>query len=175
MDLSNFLSLTGEDGRCVECWIIDGRRPWNLFNVYTGPPVGYEGREDGRVEGGRYGVGDSIGGIKCFDDGDIEEDMKGEGTAFKALLEMPEVDSEDESDSEDEGGDENADSEDDDEGGGAPLGVEITNGRKRKSSDELEGEDSDEENGRNRSRVRVRRDSYEVCTPSKQSLRSGSN
>lgn len=174
VDLSRFLNLTGEDGRCVECWIIDGRRPWNLFNVYTGPPVGHEGmyvREDGKVEGGRYGVGDRIGGIKCFDDGDIEEDMKSEGTAFKALMEMPEVDSEDESGSESEAGDD----EDDDEGGGAPLGVEVTNGRKRKSSDEPEDEDSDEENGRNRSRVRVRRDSNEVCAPSKQFLRSGSN
>lgn len=177
MDLSRFLNLTGEDGRCVECWIIDGRRPWNLFNVYTGLPVGYEGkhmREDGRVDGGRYGVGDRIGGIKCFDDGDIEEDMKGEGTAFKALVEMPEVDSEDESDSESEPGDDNAGSGDDDEGG-APLGVQVPNGRKRKSSDEPEDEDSDEENGRSRPRARVRRDSNEVCAPSKQFLRSGSN
>lgn len=143
VDLSNFLDLTGEDGRNVECWIVDGRRPWNLYNVYMGPPVG-EGlqvREDGRVSGGRYGVGGEVGGIKCFDDGDIEEDMKGEGTAFKELVEMPEVDSEDESDSEDED----------------------KNGRKRKRSDEPEDEDSDEESGRNRSRARVRRDSNEVC------------
>lgn len=166
VDLSRFLNLTAEDGRCVECWVIDGRRPWNLFNVYAGPPAVHEGahmREDGRVEGGRYGVGDRIGGVKCFDDGDIEEDMKGEGIAFKALMEMPEVDSEDESDSESEGGDDRAGSEDDE--GGAPLGIAVTNGRKRKSSDEPEDEDSDEENGHHRSRVRVRRDSNEVCAP----------
>lgn len=164
MDLSSFLDLTGEDGRNVECWVIDGRRPWNLYNVYAGPPAEYEGiqlREDGKVQGGRYGVG-VVGGIKCFDDGDIEEDMGGEAVAFKALVDMPEVDSEDDSDSEDDG----RESEDEEEDGGAPLEIgklEVTNGRKRKSSDEPEDEESDEENGRNRSRVRVRRGSNEVC------------
>lgn len=168
VDLSSFLELTGEDGRNVECWVVDGRRPWNLYNVYTGP-AGYDGVqvvEDAKVKGGRYSVGEEVGGIKCFDDGDIEEDMKGEGAAFKALIEMPEVDSEDESDSEDED-DDGAHSSDGDEVGGVILDsglLAVTNGRKRKSSDEPEGDESDEENGRGSSRVRRRRrGSNEVC------------
>ncbi|KAA8914495.1 CDC45 family [Sphaerosporella brunnea] len=59
VDLSAFLELSreGEDG--VECWIIDGRRPWNLYNVY--------------------------GGGKCFDDGDIAEEMAREQDAHTLL------------------------------------------------------------------------------------------
>jgi cell division control protein 45 len=143
VDLSAFLELP--EG--AECWVIDGRRPWNLYNVYGGR----EGdRNVGKVSGGRYGVGE-LGGIKCFDDGDIEEEMSREGEAFSALIDMPEVD--DDSDSED--GDESSD----EEGGGVRITEtpdrEDANGRKRKSSDELG--DSDDEDG-DRSR-RQRRDS----------------
>ncbi|KAI5837955.1 CDC45 family [Morchella snyderi] len=56
VDIATFLEL----GAAVECWVVDGRRPWNLYNVF-------------------------LGGVKCWDDGDIEEDLRVEGVAFKTL------------------------------------------------------------------------------------------
>lgn len=160
VDLSNHLDLgSAGDGRNVECWIVDGRRPWNLFNVFAGH--GQVEEEEGsivggKVAGGRYGVGVAVGGIKCFDDGDIEEDMAEELVAFKALTEMPEVDSD--TDSEDDDGDGQS-SEDEDEDGGVAIGVGQSppvSGRKRKSSDEP-GEDSEGETDEERTRARRRR------------------
>ncbi|CAZ84703.1 unnamed protein product [Tuber melanosporum] len=60
VDIAAFLDLNcgrgGEEGEeggraKVECWLVDGRRPWNLYNVF------------------------GVGGVKCFDDGDIEEEL----------------------------------------------------------------------------------------------------
>ena len=190
VDVSAFLELSrggGADADAVECWVIDGRRPWNLYNVYGG---GKEGPEEevaargGEVAGGRHGVGEGIGGVKCFDDGDIAEEMDQEKDAFKALIDMPELD--DDSDSEDDD-----DDDDDDDGGGGggggggeddrdeprsasedeetEGGVRLdssggrssqNSGRKRKSSDELM-DDSEGEGGGRRSR-RIRRDSDAV-------------
>jgi cell division control protein 45 len=146
VDLSVFLELSrggGEDG--LECWVIDGRRPWNLYNVYAG---GKEGDEDvaargGKVTGGRHGVGESVGGIKCFDDGDIAEEMQREQHAFEALIEMPEVDDDNDSDDDDE-----AVASDDEEGQGD---VSQNSTRKRKSSDDRR-DDSEDEDGAARSR-----------------------
>jgi cell division control protein 45 len=157
VDLSAFLELSrGGSEHSVECWVIDGRRPWNLYNVFAGGKEGDGGVATlgGKVVGGSNGVGDGVGGIKCFDDGDIEEDMAPERDAFKALIEMPEVDSD--SEDEDEYG---AGSEDEDRDGGVDLGLgsSQTNGRKRKSSDEME-DDNEEEEDNARSRRR-RRDS----------------
>ncbi|KAI5821281.1 CDC45 family [Pyronema omphalodes] len=60
VDLASFLDLARDAGDEAECWIVDGRRPWNLYNVYAG-------------------------GIKCFDDGDILEEMAAEGEAHTLL------------------------------------------------------------------------------------------
>jgi len=155
VDLSVFLELSrggGEDG--LECWVIDGRRPWNLYNVYAG---GKEGDEDvaargGKVTGGRHGVGEGVGGIKCFDDGDIAEEMQREQVAFNALIEMPDVD--DDSDSDDDDDDNEAVASDDEEGqGGVNLGLQSSqnSARKRKSSGDLI-DGSEDEDGAARSR-----------------------
>ncbi|TGZ83887.1 CDC45-like protein [Ascodesmis nigricans] len=162
IDISAFLDLGDAGGETeVECWIIDGRRPWNLENIYGGG----KGDDDpsvrgGAVEGGRHGVGEGIGGIKCFDDGDIADDMGKQAEAFKALMEMPEMD--DDSDSSDDD-DDNQDSEDEEAGGGVHLvldsedGSSQTNGKKRKSSEEPD--ESDDEDGSHSRARRQRRDS----------------
>lgn len=162
IDISTFLDLGDADGENrVECWIIDGRRPWHLENVYAG------GKEHddptargGAVEGGRHGVGEGVGGIKCFDDGDIADDMLKQAEAFKALMEMPEID--DDSDSDDD--DEEGESDDEELSGGVQLviddGSSQTNGKKRKSSEEPD--DSDDESGGHSRARRQRRDSA-VC------------
>lgn len=158
VDIAAFLDL----GAAVECWLVDGRRPWNLYNVFAG---------DGKVMGGRHGVGE-LGGVKCWDDGDIEEDLGVEGVAFKALVEMPEADSESESEEEeDEEGEEeeeedaSAHSTDEDGGGGALLDAGMLAGvkgnvRKRKSSDEPE--DASDDDGSSRVRRRRRGSNDEV-------------
>lgn len=184
VDLSAFLELSrggGAGADTVECWVVDGRRPWNLYNVYGGGKEGHEeevAARGGKVAGGRHGVGESVGGIKCFDDGDIAEEMDQEKDAFKALIEMPEVD--DDSDSEDDdddddgvgGGGGGADdedehgppSEDEEREGGVRLGSSgrssQNSGRKRKSSDALMDSSEGEDGGR-RPR-RIRRDSDAV-------------
>lgn len=166
IDISTFLDLGDEDGENrVECWIIDGRRPWHLENVYAG------GKEHddptargGVVEGGRHGVGEGVGGIKCFDDGDIADDMLKQAEAFKALMEMPEID-DDDSDSDDE--DEEGESDDEELNGGVQLAIDDassqTNGKKRKSSEEPD--DSDDESGGHSRARRQRRDSAVCVSP----------
>lgn len=158
VDLSAFLDLSRDGDEAVECWIVDGRRPWNLYNVYAG---GKEGDDDvaargGKVVGGRHGVGESVGGIKCFDDGDIAEEMAKDREAFKELIDMPDID--DDSDSEDE------DEEDEEGEGGVSLDADgeanrDTHGRKRKSSEDQLDESEDEDGNRSR---RPRRDSDAV-------------
>jgi cell division control protein 45 len=159
VDLSAMLDLG-----TVECWVVDGRRPWNLHNAFGPLPEGGGEVVEPKVVGGRYGVGDGVGGIKCFDDGDIEEDMAIEWEAFKALIEMPEVDS-DESDSEDDGDDKSGEEDEDgDEGGGVAVvaggsfpAVNGVNGRKRKSSGGDPGGDDGGESDEERTRVQRRR------------------
>ncbi|RPB03740.1 CDC45-like protein [Choiromyces venosus 120613-1] len=45
IDIAAFLDLTGGEGerRRVECWLVDGRRPWNLCNVFGAGGGGEEG------------------------------------------------------------------------------------------------------------------------------------
>jgi cell division control protein 45 len=179
VDLSAFLELQrpgnrGDDEVGVECWIIDGRRPWNLYNVYAGGKYGAQDLTgtEGKVVGGRHGVGEGVGGIKCFDDGDIDEEMIQEKDAFKALIEMPEIDDNSDSDNDDSNDDDDDDQEEEarSHDGEVEDGVKLdllgsgssqVNGRKRKSSDGLDG-DSDEDYNGDRSR-RPRRDSDAVC------------
>ncbi|RPA76762.1 CDC45-like protein [Ascobolus immersus RN42] len=131
-DIAEFLGWDEEDPagqERPEVWVIDARRPWNLGNVFGG---------GGRVEGGQDGLG-GFGGVKCWDDGDIEVELGREGEAYKALEGMPEVSDEEESDEDD-------DLEDEEEEVVDLLGEE-SKGRKRKSS-----EDEEEDAGRSRRR-----------------------
>ncbi|KAF8456658.1 CDC45 family [Terfezia claveryi] len=161
VDMEDFLDLRQDDGSCVECWVVDSRRPWNLHNVFGGRSGLNERDEDwngvwvvgegggqgiagAKVSGGRWNVGNKVGGVKCFDDGDVEEEMEKEGKAFRELVGMPEVDS-DEDDSDDDE-DEDLSLERSEEGEGHMKNV--GNGKKRKSDDGIDGDtdvDSDEE------------------------------
>ncbi|KAF8421463.1 putative sna41 protein [Tirmania nivea] len=161
VDMENFLDLGKDDGSFVECWLVDSRRPWNLHNVFGGKR-GLEEQDQGngaldvggsggqaiagaKVSGGRWNVGNRVGGVKCFDDGDVEE-LEKEGKAFGELLEMPDVDS----DEDDSDGDEDEDlalsrNEEDE---GLTKNAVNGNGKKRKSSHGTDGDtdvDSDEE------------------------------
>jgi len=179
IDIAAFLDLSsgeGEEGvRRVECWLVDGRRPWNLHNVFGDGGGGgkeVEERANGKVKGGRYGVGEGVNGVKCFDDGDIEEELEGEGVAFRALVDMPEIDEDSSDDSDDDEEEEeeieevqdDGGSEDEGEGGGVRVqlsvgsGEGVASGRKRKSSEQPGGSsDCEGESDREVSRVRRRR------------------
>lgn len=103
VDMEDMLGLdvdeNGEGGSGdVEVWIMDARRPWNLANVF-GTPVG-EDPATGELVRRRAGVDkgkvlqsyhSSRGGVIVFDDGDIEEELQTERTAYCGLEEMPEV------------------------------------------------------------------------------------
>jgi cell division control protein 45 len=165
VDMNMMLDLYREPGaENVECWIIDGRRPWNMFNVYGGSTKDGSQKEvagrGGAVVGGRHGVGEGVGGIKCFDDGDIAEDMTQEQTAFSALIEMPEVDYY----AGDSDSDESDDSDDEEGEGGVSLSESQSSARKRKSSDELLDDSEEEDAGRSR-RPRLDSDAVFVCLP----------
>jgi len=186
IDIAAFLDLSGGEGeegegsRRVECWLVDGRRPWNLHNVFGGGGGGEGGKEvegrgtNGKVKGGRYGIGEGVSGVKCFDDGDIEEELEGEGVAFRALIDMPEIDEDssddsddDEEEEEEEEGEEieiGEESEDEDESGGVRVQLSVgsgagpASGRKRKSSEQPGGSsDHEGESDIEISRVRRRR------------------
>ena len=145
----------------IELWIIDGKRPWNLYNVYAG---GKEGDTDvavatraGKVAGGQHNVGNGVGGIKCFDDGDIAEDMMQEMEAFKTLIDMPVVDDSDDDDDDDDNEDVQEPTDpvvgsDDVEGRLNPRDIMVSP-RKRKVSDELDSED-EYDVGRQRRRLK---------------------
>lgn len=174
VDLEDFLDLRKDDGTFVECWVVDSRRPWNLHNVFGGK-TGIEGLDEGngvlvtgrrggqgiagaKVSGGRWNVGNRVGGVKCFDDGDVEEEMEREGQAFRELVGMPEMDSDDDSsDDEDEEEEENLalsrDGLDEDEEGGLKKVID-GNGRKRKSDDGLDGDTDVDSGDEDRSRRR---------------------
>lgn len=185
IDIAAFLDLSGGEGeegegrKKVECWLVDGRRPWNLHNVFGGRGGGEGGKEvedkgtNGKVKGGRYGIGEGVSGVKCFDDGDIEEELEGEGVAFRALIDMPEIDedssddSDDDEEEEEEEGEEieiGGENEDEDEGGGVRVQLSVgsgagpASGRKRKSSEQPGGSsDHEGESDIEISRARRRR------------------
>lgn len=153
IDLAEFLGW-GEDGdeamgaEKPEIWVIDARRPWNLGNVFSG---------GGLVRGGRHKVG-QFGGVKVWDDGDIELELQDEGEAYKRLEEMPDID---DGDSESE---EDYDEEDDDElegddtlrlGDGSDE-EGTSNQKKRKSSDLVDDSDEDDTEAGARRRRRRR-------------------
>jgi cell division control protein 45 len=106
VDLGDVLGLENEGDDTlysgVEVWVIDARRPWNLGNVFGGFPLetaaepssSYQSRIPAGVAGGRIGRSykPGKGGIIVFDDGDIEDDLEAERTAYKALLDMPDID-----------------------------------------------------------------------------------
>ena len=156
VDLSALLGLESADDSedptgGVEIWVIDARRPWNLNNVFGGSPsstalVETDGNARARlpeVSLGRihqnYWPGK--GGIIVFDDGDIDEDLAAERTAFFALEQMPEIEDEgEESDCSSSGSDQ--------EGASRPS-------KKRKSwSDVEENDESEDEDHRPRQRRR---------------------
>jgi len=166
IDLGASLGLESNDDSAVfggvEVWVVDSHRPWNLNNVFGGFPLeadagepGYESRRPPGVTGGRVdrGYRPGKGGVIVFDDGDIEDELGGERTAYLALDSMPDV--------EDNGEDvDGSDSESDDEDVPQPSRV----GQKRKSwgdeSDDQDDEDDEDD------RPRQRRRSNSVSVPS---------
>lgn len=101
LDIESFLNLE-DSSRTI--YIIDGRRPWNLENVFGSPSV------------------------VCFDDGYIDANLQKEKFAYKTLVEM-DVELGSDSDTDDDAindGDEEVD-EDDDE-----IGIESQKKRKLK-------------------------------------------
>lgn len=161
VDLATFMGLEDEDDSPigfggVEVWVIDARRPWNLGNVFGVPndldENGEPSRKQAGVESGKiereYKPG--RGGIIVFDDGDIEEELQAERTAFMALNDMPVVDGD-----EDLGESDESDSGDDDDQNEKEK-PDARAGKKRKSwSDREEDEESSEdEDGRPRQRRR---------------------
>ena len=121
IDLENSLGFENDDKMGfggVEVWVVDSRRPWNLGNVFGGLQISEEEQEQHaqdvmkRVYGVEHGkilrnYRPGKGGIICFDDGDIEEELEKEREAYCALAEMPEVG---------EGDSDGSDDEDEDEG-----------------------------------------------------------
>lgn len=160
IDLGTILQLEvdGEESSFdgVEVWVIDAHRPWNLSNVFGGyapePDAGTAstqnlGEPDGVTTGclnRSYKPGK--GGIIVFDDGDIEEDMSSERDAYRALLEMPEVDDDD-----DAGGDSEGESGEEQEGEDTEA---PRPGQKRKSWSDRDEESGDEDDDRPRQRRR---------------------
>ncbi|OAK96227.1 DNA replication initiation factor-like protein Cdc45 [Phaeosphaeriaceae sp. SRC1lsM3a] len=114
VDLEETLGLdvdeNGQGGTgAVEVWVLDARRPWNLANVFgtptsEDPATGELVRRQSGVERGKIlqNYQSSRGGIIVFDDGDIEEELQAERTAYCALEEMPEVGEEEDLDDDSE-------------------------------------------------------------------------
>lgn len=168
IDLGTILQLeiegqeTNFDG--VEVWVIDSHRPWNLSNVFGGYAPESDNNTNGtqdlalrEPEGVTTGCLDRSykpgkGGIIVFDDGDIEEDLVAERDAYRALLDMPDVDD----DGEDLG--EESEAEDDEEQEADEEAPRL--GQKRKS-----WSDRDEESGDDDDRPRQRRRSNSVSVP----------
>ncbi|PSK41855.1 hypothetical protein B9Z65_9241 [Elsinoe australis] len=144
VDLEEVLGLEqtrAEDGQDhgVEVWCLDGRRPWNLQNVFGGisGEEAVRGVEKGQI-GRSYQPG--RGGVVVFDDGDIETELGAEREAFCELVKMPELGEEDVDD-------EDSESEDEDED-------QTSSSKKRKS---LGDEDEDGSDSENEERPRRRR------------------
>ena len=110
IDLEDALGLdVDEDGQGgtgdVEVWVLDARRPWNLANVFgtpaaEDPATGELVRRQAGVDKGKLSqTYQSLrGGIIVFDDGDIEQDLQAERTAYCGLEEMPDVGDDDDED-----------------------------------------------------------------------------
>ena len=161
VDLGEVLGLENEGDDApysgVEVWVIDARRPWNLGNVFGGFPLepaveaasSYHSRCPNGVESGQIGrsYNPGKGGIVVFDDGDIQDDLEPERDAYRALLDMPDI--------EDDGADLGL-SDDDDTGGDEDDSEQpIRAGQKRKSwLDGHEDSSSDNEDDRPRQRRR---------------------
>jgi cell division control protein 45 len=114
VDLEEVLGLDGqsvEEGaepmdmtdHGVEVWVIDGRRPWNLSNVF-GSSTTVQQAEEGAVLLKKPGVDQGRvlphyipgkGGIIVWDDGDIQSELSAEREAYAALQDMPEITEED--------------------------------------------------------------------------------
>jgi len=171
VDLGASLGLETDDGGAVfggvEVWVVDSHRPWNLSNVFGGFPLeadagepGCESRRPPGVTGGRIerGYRPGKGGVIVFDDGDIDDELGGERTAYLALDSMPDV--------EDNGEDvdvSDSESEDDDDAPQPPRA-----GQKRKSWGDDDSEDGSEDEHRPRQRRRsnsVRAPSFCACVP----------
>lgn len=165
LDLGETLGLESEGDDApysgVEVWVMDARRPWNLGNVFGGFPLepaasdesSYQSRCPSGVEGGQIGrpYKPGKGGIVVFDDGDIEEELESERDAYRALLEMPDID--------DDGEELGLSDEDEDE-----PETSARTGQKRKSwSDSLDDESSDDEDDRPRQRRRSNSVSRPAC------------
>ena len=165
VDMSEMLSLVADEPENpyggVEVWLIDARRPWNVGNIFSGNPQEALGEvsgnsisRSGEVQKGQiqpsYKPGQ--GGIITYDDGDIEEDLATEGEAYRALLEMGDIEDFDDDSSD---SDTDRDSDDDNENGVGAEGEKPN--KKRKSWSDRDEEDdngSDEENRRRRQRRR---------------------
>lgn len=88
----------------VEIWVLDGRRPWNLNNVFGGKPPDAALEEvsgNARVRNPDVSMGQiqrhyrsGKGGIIVFDDGDISANLEKERDAFFKLEELPPVEEE---------------------------------------------------------------------------------
>lgn len=165
VDLGPLLGLEpeGEDSTYggVEVWVMDARRPWNLGNVFGGFPLepatedatSYQSRSPVGVDAGQIGRAytPGKGGIVVFDDGDIEEDLAAEKSAYLALVDMPDID-------DDEGDLGPSDDEDEFDDDDDLTQDSARAGQKRKSwSDGREEESSDDED-----RPRQRRRSNSV-------------
>ncbi|UZP45815.1 hypothetical protein NXS19_013627 [Fusarium pseudograminearum] len=156
VDLGPLLGLESEGDDSpyggVEVWVMDAHRPWNLGNVFGGFPLdpateissSYQSRSPAGVDGGKITrvFNPGKGGIIVFDDGDIEEDMEAERTAYLALIDMPEIDDD---------GDDLEDTDDEDETGNHAAEEPTHAGQKRKSWSDGE-DDSDDDRPRQRRR-----------------------
>lgn len=162
VDLEEVLGLDGqsvEEGvepedmtdHGVEVWVIDGRRPWNLNNIF-GSSTTLQQTEEGAIVSKRQGVdrgrvlphyAPGKGGIIVWDDGDIQDDMEAEREAYMALQDMPEITEEDldieQEDTEDEAEEDEPSS---------------SQSRKRKASSHDSGDESDDGYDRPRQRRR---------------------
>ena len=165
VDLSSLLGSEAEGGNedltgGVEIWVIDARRPWNLNNVFGGSPsstalVETDGNARTRVPEVSYGrihqnYRPGKGGIIVFDDGDIDEDLAAERTAYYALEQMPEVEDDGE---ESDGFSSESDASDQD--------TTDRPSKKRKSWSEANQNDDDEDEEQ---RPRQRRRNSIVCS-----------
>lgn len=161
VDMEDILGMDlDQDGRGgtgnVEVWILDARRPWNLANVFGTPysddsTSGELVRKQPGVDRGKLlqSYQSARGGIIVFDDGDIDEQLQSERTAYCELEEMPDLGDDDDDEDDD---DDQLDDQDDQDPDEPPSGQSQ---KKRKSwSDDEDPEDDTSEDERPRQRRR---------------------
>ncbi|KAG8629529.1 hypothetical protein KVT40_003394 [Elsinoe batatas] len=148
--------IEGDHG--VEVWCLDGRRPWNLQNVFGGLADGevVRGVDKGRIER-HYRPG--RGGVVVFDDGDIDLELAKEKEAFCELVNMPELGEEDLDEDEEE-----ASEDEDEEDSAGPS-------RKRKSLNNEDDNSDDEDASRPARRRRSNSGSAIPSSPSEDRAR----